>query len=156
MDHDELVLLLSDTDGLSIQKWVSRQKYRLKVKAGNSIDIETNFSEKDQEKMNIVIVRDDFNIQFDNTIWESTNESTEFPAALSETLALFAQYNTLRLEPSRRSILSLFIHYAISTIPTGKSMLCIDEETQLAIVRSVTREGTPKTVRYSGAVDFII
>jgi hypothetical protein len=32
----------------------------------------------------------------------------------------------------------------------------IDEETPLAIVRHVVREGAPKTVRYSGPVDFVI
>ena len=156
MDFDGLVLLLADNDGFSIQKWANNQTYRLKVKAGNSIDIETTFSEKDPEKMNILIVRDDFNITFDDTLWECSNESIQFPVALSQALALFAQFNTLRLEQSRRSIVSLFLHFAISTISEGKSKLCIDEETPLAILRNVIREGVPKTVRYSGPVDFVI
>jgi hypothetical protein len=83
MDSDSLVLLLADNDGFSFQKWVNNHAHRLKVRAGNSIDIETTFSEKDPEKMHILIVRDDFNIEFDDALWECSNESIQFPVALS-------------------------------------------------------------------------
>ena len=150
------VILLADEDGFSIQKWISGQTYKLRVKTSTSVDIEIPFSEKDQEKMNIITVRDDFNIQIDGNPWLFSGDSTGFPDALIQTLALYAQFNTLRLEASRRSIVSLFLHYAISTIAEGKSKLCIDEETPLAIVRKVDRDGVEKNVRYSGPVDFVI
>ena len=100
--------------------------------------------------MNILVVRDDFGIKFDDTLWLFSGEMIEFPGALLETLA---KYNTLRLEASRRTIVSLFLHYAISTVAKGKEQLCIDEETPLAIVY---RNGDAKNVRYSGPVDFVI
>jgi hypothetical protein len=107
--------------------------------------------------MNIITVRDDFGINFDDTVWTyDVDTPMRYPEALAETIGLFAEFNTLRLEPSRRSIVSLFLHYSISVVPTQTSKLCIDEETPLAIVRQVIRNGESKNIRYHGPVDFVI
>ena len=156
IDVDGEICLLADEDGFSVQKWTNGQTYKLRVKSSTSVDIEITFSEKDHEKMNILSVRDDFSIKFEKTPWLFSGDSIEVPVALTQTLALFAQFNTLRLEASRRSIVSVFLHFAISTVSEGKSKLCIDEETPLAITRNVDRNGELKTVRYSGPVDFVI
>jgi hypothetical protein len=139
-------------------------KMDIQFKPGNqvkqknsSVDIDVSFSEKDKEKMNIITVRDDFGICFDDTLWTcNVDTPMKYPRALAETIGLFAEFNTLRVEPSRRSIVSLFLHYSISVVSTQTSKLCIDEETPLAIVRQVIRNGESKNIRYHGPVDFVI
>jgi hypothetical protein len=155
MDTD--TLLQQGEDGYSIQAWQPGETYRLRFKKNSSVDIDVSFSEKAKEKMNIITVRDDFGICFDDTLWTyDADTPMKYPEALAETIGLFAEFNTLRLEPSRRSIVSLFLHYSISVVPTQTSKLCIDEETPLAIVRQVIRNGESKNIRYHGPVDFVI
>ena len=60
------------------------------------------------------------------------------------------------MQRARRSIVSLFLHHAISTITEGKNKLCIDEETHLAILRNVDRYGEVQNVKYFGPVNFVI
>jgi hypothetical protein len=154
MDTD--TLLQQDEHGYSIQSWQSDETYRLRFKKNSSIDIDVSFSEKDKEKMNIITVRDDFGINFDDTLWTyDVDTPMRYPEALAETIGLIAQFNTLRLEPSRRSIVSLFLHYSISKVPTQTSKLCIDEETPLAIVRQVIRNGESKNIRYPWPSEFL-
>ena len=60
------------------------------------------------------------------------------------------------LVESRRSIVSLFLHYALSMVAMGRSNLCIDEESALSIIRNAGRENKLKNVQYSGPVDFVV
>ena len=162
MDHGAEFCLLYDDDGYSTDKWENGQTYKLRVKGTTSVDIDLPFSEKNREKMSVFSVRNDFGIQIDRSPWQFSDDDTlcsfsseliTVPPALIETLALYAEFNT---QKSRRSIVSLFLHCAISTVLEGKKKLCIDEETPLSIIRSVERYGERKNVRYSGPVDFVI
>ncbi len=155
MDTD--TLLQQDEHAYSIQSWQSDETYRLRFKKNSSIDIDVSFSEKDKEKMNIITVCDDFGINFDDTLWTyDVDTPMRYPEALSETIGLIAQFNTLRLEPSRRSIVSLFLHYSLSVVPTQTSKLCIDEETPHTIVRQVIRNCESKNIRYHGPANFYL
>ena len=151
-------LLQQDESGFSIQSWESGSIYQLRIKKRTSVDIDISFSEKDKTKINIMSVRDDFGIVFDNQLLTLDNEldNIPFPAALSETIGLYAKFNTLRLESTRRSIASLFLHYSISTVPNLGNKLCIDEESPLSLVKQVSRDGESKIAKYHGPVDFVI
>lgn len=147
-----LVALVAGKDGFSTHRWANGQTFKLRVAASICVDTELSFSELDNEKMNILLVRDDFGIKFDEKVWLFSGDSVQFPVALTETLALFAQFNSLRVQPSRRSIVSLLLHSAISAVPEGETKLCIDEGTPLAIVRNINRYGDKMNVRYFGTV----
>jgi hypothetical protein len=113
MDAEGNVILLADQDGFSIQKWINGQTYKLRVKTSTSVDIEIPFSEKDQEKMNIITVRDDFGIQFEESPWLFSGDSSGFPFALTQTLALYAQFK-LESNASVRDIPSVHCFFISS------------------------------------------
>lgn len=152
------VLVQQHESGFSIHVWEVGKTYKLRVKTSVAVDIDIKFSEKDKDKLNIFNVQEDFKITFDKPAWNigDLDEKLDCPSELVKAIELFAKFNTLRLETSRRTIVSLFIHFATAAIPEGPKMLCVDEGTPLTITQRVNRDGEYKNVRYHGPVDFVI
>ncbi|EPZ36071.1 hypothetical protein ROZALSC1DRAFT_26931 [Rozella allomycis CSF55] len=152
------VKLQYDSNGLSVKTWRPDETYHLIVKKPLSVDIQITFSEKNEAKLNVLIVKNDFNLEFHDSEWTMSADyaPVDIPIGLCEALKAMGEFNSLRKEMSRRSVVSVFIHFVLSSIPQGKAKLCVDEEPLFQIVRECMRDDGTKHVQYSGPLDFVI
>ncbi|KAI8916421.1 hypothetical protein EDD86DRAFT_15615 [Gorgonomyces haynaldii] len=88
--------------------------------------------------------------------WTISKDATlmEVPSQLKWFLQIFHKFNTMRLENSRRLIVSLIVHTAVSMVDNGN--LRIDEELNLEIIKETTRESNDVTVKYHGMLDIVV
>jgi hypothetical protein len=153
MDGKSNVVLPCDSVGNTQKSWIPGKSYNLRARRSEHVDYDIGFS----DNMDIFQVDSDFHIVDDSIpLSLEISEYISPPDYLIEILQVFAQYNTMRLEASRRFVVSLFIHLAIKQVPPGKKALCIDEETQLSVTMEVVRDGEVKVARYHGPIDMVI
>ncbi|KAI8904055.1 hypothetical protein EDD86DRAFT_213814 [Gorgonomyces haynaldii] len=152
LDQNE-ILLSSEPDGYSVRVFEPNQTYRIKVMFEKDHDIDMAFSSSEltQELVNL-----DFNIRVPHNPWRVEDDLTlvDVPSGLMWFLGIFNKYNTKRLENSRRLIVSLMLHTALSVVDNHK--LCIDEETNLEVIKETTRESKEVTIKYHGMLDFVV
>ena len=153
--NKEDILIAENDDGKSAKAWMPGGEYTFRAKAEDTIARKHEFS----SKMDIFQVYSDFGIVKEESLWLPDIKSiivlpSNYIVSLIE---LYGSYDTMRVERSRRFLVTLLMLHALEIVDSKTGTLCIDEETPLNIVKTVINsDGKAENVQYNGKLDLVI
>ncbi|RKO93674.1 hypothetical protein BDK51DRAFT_40580 [Blyttiomyces helicus] len=153
-DDGELVMITFNINNLSNFKFNASQRYDIKAdETSAAIHRRQAFSTSTLDQ-----VIDDFSIVEDSDLWSMHNPATPYPLppGLSDSISIIAACNSMQSESARRTIISLYLSYALHTVDPEAKFLTIAEEINIDVIKKVDYDGISETVQYKGPVDFLV
>ncbi|RKO83811.1 hypothetical protein BDK51DRAFT_44203 [Blyttiomyces helicus] len=152
LPNDEKMVITFESDNLSSPPLEAGGTYDIKADTEPPIDRHQAYSETKFD-----IAADDFAIVEEGYPWINDLPPTHnpLPHSLSETLFKIATHNSMQSDSARRTILSLYLTYALATVDPN-SFLSIAEEVPISLTKKADIEGVSQTVQYNGCVEFLV
>ncbi|RKO89898.1 hypothetical protein BDK51DRAFT_28470 [Blyttiomyces helicus] len=152
-DDGRLNMLSFNINNLSTFKFNAGQRYDIKADETSAVHRHQAFSTSTLDE-----VIADFSIEEDSDPWSMHHPATPYPLppGLSDSISILAAHNSMVSESARRTIISLYLSYALHTVEPDAKFLTIAEEINIEVVKKVEHDGISETVQYKGPVDFLV